>query len=111
MLEYGKQQGAKEASAIVAIDNVASQLMLKKNGFDIISKWGYYSSHYKLKHVTRTNTYTKIAGPTDIDDIWNYLRGSYKLSGKRYVNGWRWYSFDHKTLADFVKDQRLIITG
>jgi hypothetical protein len=38
------------------------------NGFDIISKW-IYSSHYKLKHVTRTNMYTKIAGPTDIDDI------------------------------------------
>jgi hypothetical protein len=32
-----KQYGAKEASAIVAIDNVALQLML--NGFDIISKW------------------------------------------------------------------------
>jgi hypothetical protein len=43
----------------------------------------------------------------------NYLRNSeiYKTSGYRYVNGWLWYSFDHKTLADFVKDQRLIITG
>lgn len=30
MLEYGRQQGGKEASAIVTIDNVASQLMLKK---------------------------------------------------------------------------------
>lgn len=112
MLQYGKQQGAKEASAIVAIDNIASQLMFNKNGFDAISKWGYYSSNYKLKHL-RSNAYTRVAGSTDVDDIWNYLRNSeiYKLSGKRYVNGWRWYSFDYKALVDFVKDQRLIITG
>ena len=112
MLQYGKSQGAKEASAIVAVDNVISQHMFKKNGFEVISRWIYYNSNYKMSQ-DRGEINARIALPRDIDKVWNYLKKSkiYKFSGKRYVNAWRWYRFNDKTLVDFVKEQRLIITG
>ena len=43
-LQYGIRQGAIELSAVVATDNFASRLMLEKNGFNIVSRWGYYAS-------------------------------------------------------------------
>jgi hypothetical protein len=41
MISYGKKQGAREASAMVADNNIASQLMMERNGFAAISKWSY----------------------------------------------------------------------
>lgn len=41
MISFGKEQGGKEASAIVADNNIASQLLMEKNGFAVISKWSY----------------------------------------------------------------------
>ena len=34
-LQYGMQQGAIEASAVVATNNIGSRLMLEKNGFNV----------------------------------------------------------------------------
>ena len=111
MLGYAKKQEIKEISAIVALDNTASQSLLKKNGFKMITKWGYYS-YKKNKQATR-RTNARIASPIDINNIWDYLKNSkiYKLSAKRYVDVWRWYTLDRNTLTDFVKRQRLIVTG
>jgi GNAT superfamily N-acetyltransferase len=110
MLLYGKLQGAKEASAIVAIDNLPSQLMMKKNGFNVISKWMYYSID-KAQDFGKVNARTSTLN--DINKVWNYLKQSqiYKSSGKRYVNSWRWYSFDSKILSDLTKDEKLVIAG
>ena len=111
MLGYAKKQQIKQISAIVALDNTASQSLLKKNGFEMISKWGYYS-YKKNKQATR-KTNARIASPIDINNIWDYLKNSkiYKLSAKRYVDAWRWYTLDRNILTDFVKQQRLIVTG
>ena len=110
MLSYGKRKGAREASAIVAVNNLPSQLMMKKSGFNMISKWCYYSIE-KPKEFRNVNA--RIATFNDIKKVRNYLKQSqiYKSSGKRYVNSWRWYPIDSKTLLNFIKDQKLVIVG
>jgi ribosomal protein S18 acetylase RimI-like enzyme len=110
MLEYGKHKGAQEASAIVDATNLASQRMMEKNGFKIISKWKYCSAAGTAKHHVSS---ARIANAADIDDIWRYLQQSqiYWLSGKRYVKSWHWYIFDRTALLNFVKDDRVIMAG
>lgn len=110
MLSYGKLQGAKEASAIVGVNNLPSQLMMENNGFNVISKWNYYSID-KVQEFERDNVRT--AAFSDIKKVWDYLKQSqiYKSSGKRYVNSWRWYSFDSETLSSIIKDGKLLISG
>lgn len=110
MLSYGKLQGAKEASAIVGVNNLPSQLMMENNGFNVISKWNYYSID-KPQEFERDNVRT--AAFSDIKKVWDYLKQSqiYKSSGKRYVNSWRWYSFDSETLSSIIKDGKLLISG
>jgi len=51
VLLYGKKQGVKEASAIVATNNIASQHMIKKNGFKVASKWAYYEVNCKINRI------------------------------------------------------------
>jgi ribosomal protein S18 acetylase RimI-like enzyme len=110
MLSYGKLQGAKEASAIVGVNNLPSQLMMENNGFNVISKWNYYSTD-KAQEFEKDNVRT--AAFSDIKKVWDYLKQSqiYKSSGKRYVNSWRWYSFDSETLSSIIKDGKLLISG
>jgi GNAT superfamily N-acetyltransferase len=110
MLSYGKLQGAKEASAIVGVNNLPSQLMMENNGFNVISKWNYYSID-KAQEFERDNVRT--AAFSDIKEVWDYLKQSqiYKSSGKRYVNSWRWYSFDSEKLSSIIKDGKLLISG
>ncbi len=110
MLSYGKLQGAKEASAIVGVNNLPSQLMMENNGFNVLSKWNYYSID-KAQGFERDNV--RMAAFSDIKKVWDYLKQSqiYKSSGKRYVNSWRWYSFDSETLSSIIKDGKLLISG
>jgi L-amino acid N-acyltransferase YncA len=110
MLLYGKRQGAREASAIVAVNNLPSQLMMKKSGFNVISKWIYYSVD-KAQEFRNVNA--RVATFNDMKKVMNYLKQSqiYKSSGKRYVNSWRWYPFDSKTLSNIIKNQKLVIAG
>lgn len=110
MLSYGKRQGAKEASAIVGVNNLPSQLMMEKNGFDVISKWTYYSTN-KSRRYEKVNVRT--ATVSDIKKVWDYLKQSkiYKSSGKRHVNSWRWYSFNSGTILTNIKDGKLLIAG
>lgn len=110
MLEYGRRKGARQASAIVGATNFASQSLMEKNGFKIISKWMYYSVVGTPRH---QESNARIANADDIVDIWQYLQQSkiYRLSGKRYVKSWRWYAFDRRALLNFVKEERVIVTG
>jgi ribosomal protein S18 acetylase RimI-like enzyme len=114
MISYGKKQGAREASAMVADNNIASQLMMERNGFTVISKWSYYSIG-KIPKREVTTTRSKIATLKDIERICNYLRQSqiFKSSGERYVNSWRWYSLDlySNTLADLIKNEKVLVIG
>jgi ribosomal protein S18 acetylase RimI-like enzyme len=110
MLEYGRRKGAREASAIVDATNFASQSMMEKNGFRVVSKWMYYNA---LSTPRQQESNVRIANADDIDDIWQYLQQSkiYRLSGKRYVKSWRWYMFDRRALLNFVKEERVIVTS
>jgi N-acetylglutamate synthase-like GNAT family acetyltransferase len=110
MLEYGRRKGARQASAIVGTTNFTSQSMMEKNGFKIISKWIYYSALGTPRH---QESNARIANADDVGDIWQYLQQSkiYRLSGKRYVKSWHWYEFDHRALLNFVKEERVIVTG
>jgi ribosomal protein S18 acetylase RimI-like enzyme len=114
MISYGKKQGAREASAMVADNNIASQLMMERNGFAVISKWSYYSIG-KIPKRRVTTTRSKIATLKDIERICNYLKQSqiFKSSGERYVNSWRWYSLDlySNTLADLIKNEKVLVVG
>ena len=110
MLEYGRRKGAQQASAIVGTTNFTSQSMMEKNGFKIVSKWMYYSA---LGTPSHQESNARIANPDDVGDIWQYLQQSkiYRLSGKRYVKSWHWYEFDRRALLNFVKEERVIVTG
>jgi ribosomal protein S18 acetylase RimI-like enzyme len=110
MIEYGRQKGAREASAIVDVTNVASQRMLEKNGFSVISRWAYYRVEGRPR---RSKSDARLAAVGDLEDIWCYLQGSeiYNLSARRYVKSWHWYPLDRKTLRDFIKEKRVIATG
>jgi N-acetylglutamate synthase-like GNAT family acetyltransferase len=110
MLEYGRRKGAREASAIVNATNLASQSMMEKNGFRVLSKWMYYNALSTLRY---QESNARIANIDDIDDIWQYLHQSkiYHLSGKKYVKSWHWYTFDRRALLNFLKEERAIVTS
>jgi ribosomal protein S18 acetylase RimI-like enzyme len=113
MISYGKEQGAKKASAMVADNNIASQLMMEGNGFAVISKWSYYS--IKIPKLDKVKVRSRVASFEDTEMICNYLRRSevYKSSGETYVNSWRWYSLDlySNTLPNLIKNEKVIVIG
>ena len=109
MIEYGKQEGAIQASAIVDVTNVASRRMMEKTGFMIVSKWVYYD----LSRVKKSKTSARLATISDLDEVWEYLEHSkiFGLSARRYVNSWHWNNLDIETLKNFMNDNRVIIAG
>jgi ribosomal protein S18 acetylase RimI-like enzyme len=119
MLEYGRRQGAIEASAIISVNNMASRLLFENKGFNVVSKWGYYNiqinnneyNQINNKNSSKDKVKKRIATLQDADDVWDYLQGSktYRLSGKRYFESWRWYPLDHKKIIDFVRHHKVII--
>jgi N-acetylglutamate synthase-like GNAT family acetyltransferase len=111
MVQYSMQKGARQASAIVAADNAASQRMMEKNGFEVISRWAYYST--TADRAKRQKSEARLATAGDLGSIWQYLQQSqiYCLSAKRYVKSWHWYVLDRKALQNFIKDKRVIMTG
>lgn len=118
MISYGKEQGAQEACAMVASDNIASQLMMERSGFLLISKWCYYSIDKIPKRAkAKAKVRAKVATLEDLERIRNYLRQSeiYKSSGERYVNSWRWYSLDldlySNTLTGLIKNEKVLVIG
>ena len=110
MLEFGHQKGVSQASAIVASDNLASQRMMEKSGFAVVSRWAYYETNEKLK---RQESGARFATAKDNRIVWNYLGSSriYELSAGTYVRSWHWYPLDRNALQDFIKKRRVIIAG
>ena len=119
MLQYGKRRGAIEASAIISVNNIASNSLFSGMGFKVISKWTYYNIHvHNASNRTdnKTNKKSKIineriASLMDTDNVWSYLKHSetYRLCGKRYFSQWRWYPLDYRTIVDFIKHHKLLI--
>jgi len=115
MIAYGKEHGAKEASAMVTNNSIASQLMMERNGFAMISRWSYYSINKIPKIVDKLNVRSRFATSKDTEMIFDYLRQSdvYKSSGETYVNSWRWYSLDLYTnnIPDLIKNEKVLVIG
>jgi ribosomal protein S18 acetylase RimI-like enzyme len=110
MLVYGKQHGAREAVAIVSINNKVSKLMMEKAGFNIMSKWSYYRILAMNQKVDKEKD-VKIATYEDISRLWNYLNFStvFEASIKHYVKSWRWYVLDFETLVQLVNNRKIVI--
>ena len=110
MIQYGLQKGARQASAIVDVTNVASQRMMEKNGFEIVSRWAYYVAGGRPR---RKKSAARLATADELNDIWRYLQNSeiYRLSAKRYVKSWHWYALDKKVLRNFINEKSVVVTG
>jgi hypothetical protein len=110
MIQYGRQKGAVQSSAIVDVTNDASQRMMEKNGFAVVSRWAYYSAVGRPK---RSTSAARLATLAEFDKIWEYIQHSkiYGLSAKRYVKSWHWYPLDRGTLRDLVMEERVIVAG
>jgi ribosomal protein S18 acetylase RimI-like enzyme len=110
MLAYAGRHGARQASAIVAVDNLASQRMVEKNGFSVISNWAYYSTDAKIG---ARKTSARLAGAADLSAIWDYLKQSrtYRQSAGRYVRAWQWYALDRKAMRQLVRKGRVAVAG
>jgi ribosomal protein S18 acetylase RimI-like enzyme len=111
MIEYGRKQGANQASAIVASENLPSQRMMEKNGFEVISRWTYYS--VDQKKIQKQKSDARSATTEEFENIWRYLEQSpvYQLSAKRYAQSWHWYMLDRKTLRNFIDQGCVVVAG
>lgn len=110
MIQYGLEKGALQASAIVDVTNVASQRMMERSGFEIVSRWAYYSAGGKPQ---QKKSAARLATVDELDAIWHYLQNSeiYRLSAKMYVKSWHWYALTKKVLNDFIKEKCVIVTS
>lgn len=95
MVQYGKEQGAQDAAAIVSVNNIASQAMMEKNGFVITSRWSYCYSSSKVYQNSETGQ-VRIATLKDKEMIRSYLKQSeiFRAAAENYVDFWRWYHLD-----------------
>ena len=111
IVEFGIEQGAKESAAIVSTNNVASQLLMQRNGFAKISKWNYFSGYKGQNDLCTNSCKVKIVTLEDINDISKYLRCSeiFKLSGESYVDMWRWYPLDSTTLRQLIANKIVLV--
>jgi ribosomal protein S18 acetylase RimI-like enzyme len=110
MLAYAGRRGARQASAIVAEDNIASQRMLEKSGFTVISRWTYYSTGRKLGPLKSA---ARLAGPADLPEAWDYLQQSttYRQSAGRYMNSWQWCPLDKRALQRLIGEGQVVVKG
>ena len=115
MVQYGKEQGAKEAAGLVSIKNVASQAMMEKNGFVVTSRWTYcYISTTASTVFQKPETVqARIAISKDKEMICNYLKQSqiFRAAAENYEHLWRWYRLDlsSDTLQNLIEDRKIII--
>jgi N-acetylglutamate synthase-like GNAT family acetyltransferase len=112
MLEYGKEQGAKEAAAVVSVNNIASQAMMEKNGFVVTSIWSYCYSTDKLYQKPETGQ-ARIATLKDKEMISSYLKQSqiFRAAEENYVDSWRWYHLDlgSGVLQNLIDNKKVVI--
>lgn len=110
MLAHAGRRGAEQASAIVAVDNIASRRMLEKSGFTVVSRWAYYSTGAKLRP---RKSAARLAGPADLSEAWEYLQQSqiYRQSAGSYMKGWQWYPLDLPALRQLIRQNCVAMAG
>ncbi|MGD1834891.1 MAG: GNAT family N-acetyltransferase [Nitrososphaeraceae archaeon] len=108
MLNQGINNKINLASTIVSIKNIASQNLMEKHGFNLISKWVYVS--IKPHQIQKDNN-VRFARISDYKNILKYLKESdiFSRSGKRYVHSWRWYFLTNHLLYKFLKNRQIIL--
>jgi GNAT superfamily N-acetyltransferase len=113
MVQYGKEQGAEEAGAIVSVNNVASQAMMEKNGFVVTSRWSY-SGTSKLYQKSESDQ-VRTATLKDKEIIHSYLNQSqiFRAAAENYVDVWRWYHLDLRSgiLENLIDNKKVIVMG
>ena len=112
MVQYGKEQGAQEAAGLVSVKNVASQAMMEKNGFVVISRWIYCNSSTNV-HQEPDNGQAKIATLKDKEVMRSYLKQSqiFRAAAENYAHLWRWYHLhlDSDVLQNLIDNRKIII--
>jgi GNAT superfamily N-acetyltransferase len=115
MVQYGKEQGAKEAAGLVSVKNLASQAMMEKNGFVVTSRWTYcYISTTASTVFQKPDTgQARIATSKDREIIGNYLKQSqiFRAAAENYEHLWRWYRLDLSSdiLQNLIENRKIII--
>jgi RimJ/RimL family protein N-acetyltransferase len=112
MVQYGKEQGAREAGAVVSVKNVASQAMMEKNGFVVTSRWSYSYRDSKVYQKSETDQ-IRTATLKDKEIILSYLKQSqiFSAAAENYVDFWRWYRLDLNSgiLQNLIDNKKVII--
>jgi GNAT superfamily N-acetyltransferase len=112
MIQYGMEQGAHEAAGLVSVKNVASQAMMKKNGFVVTSAWSFCYSSTNV-HQKPVNDQVRIATLEDRELICTYLKQSqiFRAAAENYAHLWRWYHLDLSSdiLRSLIGDSKIII--
>jgi GNAT superfamily N-acetyltransferase len=115
MVQYGKEQGAKEAAGLVSVKNLASQAMMEKSGFIVTSRWTYcYISTTASTVFQKPDTgQARIATSKDWEMICNYLQQSriFRAAAENYEHLWRWYRLDLSSdiLQNLIENRKIII--
>jgi hypothetical protein len=73
----------------LSLNNIASQSMMEKNRFVVLSKWNYYSTS-KLYRKSETDE-VRMAILKDTEAIRRYLKqsGIFRAAAENYVDFWR----------------------
>jgi N-acetylglutamate synthase-like GNAT family acetyltransferase len=112
MVQYGREQGAQEAAAVVSVNNITSQAMMEKNGFVVTSKWSYCYSTSKVYQKSESDQ-ARIATLKDKEIIHSYLKQSqiFRAAAENYVDFWRWYhlDLDSGVLQNLIDNKKVVI--
>ena len=123
-LNYGIDNGIKEASALVSKNNFASQKMLEKLGFSKFLEYRYYNINLKKYRddcnvsiepelVFSTKFDVKISQFRDILSIQKYLSNPEisKFCVNKYFDSWKLYNLNTSlsSLSSFVRNKELLI--
>ncbi|HEX2406483.1 MAG TPA: GNAT family N-acetyltransferase [Nitrososphaeraceae archaeon] len=113
IVEYGRKREAVYSAAIVSVNNEASKIVMKKSGFEVISKWSYISNDQMLLPNSNLIANFKIADSNDYQQIINFLKKSniFRTSGKKFVKSWRWYDLTNDRLLTMIYNKQVIIVG
>lgn len=124
-LTYGINNGIKESSAMVSVNNFASQKMLEKLEFSKLLEYRYYNINLR-KFRFDSNLYfeSKIAFPrnldiklpqmSDISFIQEYLSNPFGIPRpctNKYFDSWRLYNLNTSlsNLSSFIRNKELLV--
>ena len=107
-LKYAKAKGAKIARLVTESDNRPAQVVLKKLGFQPITRFLEAKTENVTNEASESSRWAELK---DVNDIWSYLRNSniYRKAAGLYTVLFHWYSLDKEDLEKFVKQHKAIL--